>query len=1023
MANIYFNLPLPVLNGPGASVNVSTAGKVKTIVVEGRFPGATITIEASVDGGVVFAPVHIFQDGDEQEVVEIAAQFMRVNVSGRKTSVPFTAAIDIGTTNEGALFLALPLPVGNGAGPSVNATALGTFCTFIAGGSFPGAVIRVEVSEDGANWAPVGQFSGQGGSFSKEITGEFFRANVAGRKTSVPFTGTLAVGAINDASGGATPAGPSSTCLIYQPGGGQAGPGTFDTWADVMTALAALRAAANGGGCYTIMFDNSFVSPLPALIPAGGPYDMTDVMWEGGSQYTQNDPAVNFVAIDDGATFLMLRRIRNLRIENRNGDSGVAADSTLGSVSGDLIQIETGSYLYSTSTQPFWRELSGPTTPPACLVQFSTLASGPIVDITTAGTVFSLVAGYLAVIDGSTMTGVAGALLILIKASSSGSTATEFVGFPGVAAVPGAAATLRPNPFDAAPAVAALPDFQIGDMAIFDVSGGPVVQTLPSIGAGAPTSLKWGGVVAVKETSGTMGLSLVPAAGDDIDGGGGPLPVPPGGSVVLCNDGFSVWYSIAIIDPADGPASQCLVFQEGGPSTGPVVFNTWAALMARLTQLRTAAGAGGGGCYTIAFDDTFAALTIPAGAYNMTDVTWAAVTKPFGAFVTIADGASFTGLRTFQPNLVVLNANTVTPAVSDLVSGDLITIHDFSDLSTVAGGAPFFSGAGLVAGDVVLGFMYESSSTGAADVGVVFDFPVAGTFFRLVAEDAATPLAATLSGGVGAILQLEVSSLGNVHTIYPAWAGTVLPPILDVPPTLLPIPYLTGPSAVAVTPFFGRWLALSPFASGGITQPLPPISASPGNFPSPGGFVLVTALAGGPGDVVTVVPAAGDTIKGGAGVTVPHGGAMLFVSDGVSDWSIVSAYGDDPFSPPEKWGQNNVAASQVAVPLSALVSVNFDTIKMQGIGGSIIGIVSRLTEAVTAGTLTVTVTIDGVPGTLALTHTSVLNPSGGFALESPGIDIYLGGSEVGINIDTDAGFLPNTTDIEVWLLLAQNPLY
>lgn len=114
---------------------------------------------------------------------------------------------------------------------------------------------------------------------------------------------------------------------------------------------------------------------------------------------------------------------------------------------------------------------------------------------------------------------------------------------------------------------------------------------------------------------------------------------------------------------------------------------------------------------------------------------------------------------------------------------------------------------------------------------------------------------------------------------------------------------------------------------------------------------------------------------------------------------------------PEMWGQENVAASQTNVALSAMVSMNFDTIKMTR-AGSIVGISSRLTEAIAAGTITIRITKNGTPGTLQLVHTS---GTGGTAIQAAGIDTYIANDLIGVQITTTSGFLPTTTDLEVWL--------
>jgi hypothetical protein len=202
MANLFVNLPLPAMNGPGAAVDTSGMGIPKTIVIAGDFQGATITVEASTDGGATFAavPSGTFADGDHELVTNVVADHMRVNVRNRKASLPFSANIDVGATDNGAQFAVLTLPALNGPGPSINVSALGYEWSFIAGGSFPGSTITVEVSEDGTSFAPLLQFAGQGGLRNAIVTGDFVRANVKGRKASVPFTGSLSGGAANAAS-------------------------------------------------------------------------------------------------------------------------------------------------------------------------------------------------------------------------------------------------------------------------------------------------------------------------------------------------------------------------------------------------------------------------------------------------------------------------------------------------------------------------------------------------------------------------------------------------------------------------------------------------------------------------------------------------------------------------------------------------------------------------------------------------------------------------------------------------------
>lgn len=117
---------------------------------------------------------------------------------------------------------------------------------------------------------------------------------------------------------------------------------------------------------------------------------------------------------------------------------------------------------------------------------------------------------------------------------------------------------------------------------------------------------------------------------------------------------------------------------------------------------------------------------------------------------------------------------------------------------------------------------------------------------------------------------------------------------------------------------------------------------------------------------------------------------------------------------PEKWAQNNVQANQAAVVLPTLVSINFDDVKMVR-AGSLVGLGTRLTENITNGTLTVRARVNGVAVTLQLVHTSGANAGGGQVTQAAGVDNYVAGDLVGLQITTDAGFLPTTTDIEALL--------
>jgi hypothetical protein len=117
---------------------------------------------------------------------------------------------------------------------------------------------------------------------------------------------------------------------------------------------------------------------------------------------------------------------------------------------------------------------------------------------------------------------------------------------------------------------------------------------------------------------------------------------------------------------------------------------------------------------------------------------------------------------------------------------------------------------------------------------------------------------------------------------------------------------------------------------------------------------------------------------------------------------------------PEAWEQMDVAANQAAVVVPASVSQLFDEMVMNRTV-SILGIRTQLSEAITAGNLTVVVFINGVATAALLAHSAGVNPSGGGATFAPGIAVALAGQTVGVRVTTDAGFLPITTDLSVRL--------
>lgn len=122
----------------------------------------------------------------------------------------------------------------------------------------------------------------------------------------------------------------------------------------------------------------------------------------------------------------------------------------------------------------------------------------------------------------------------------------------------------------------------------------------------------------------------------------------------------------------------------------------------------------------------------------------------------------------------------------------------------------------------------------------------------------------------------------------------------------------------------------------------------------------------------------------------------------------------------EMWAQNAVAASQTSVALSAAVSQLFDSWTTFR-AGSCIAMRTKFDTAVTAGTLTATVTKNGSAGTLAVASTSVSNQNGGVATQAAGsADSFVAGDTLGIQITTNGAFLPVTLNMEAYLEIYAN---
>src|SRR6185295_13821712 len=180
--NVFTAIPVPVGNGIGAPVDLSAYGATKTIIVAGT-ARSTINVEYNNDpaqAGGWQSMATIQNNGPNPITVNVACRWVRIRVSGYNTSVGGTSSVNIGGTDAGTQFVALPVPAGNGAGAAVDVSGfLGLFKTVQIGGAFQGNLI-VEISEDGTTeWAQPFSFQTPGGQ-SAIIVAHWMRVSRSG---------------------------------------------------------------------------------------------------------------------------------------------------------------------------------------------------------------------------------------------------------------------------------------------------------------------------------------------------------------------------------------------------------------------------------------------------------------------------------------------------------------------------------------------------------------------------------------------------------------------------------------------------------------------------------------------------------------------------------------------------------------------------------------------------------------------------------------------------------------------------
>lgn len=463
-----------------------------------------------------------------KKTIDIAAQFMRVRRAGAGGVTP---DVDVSSNDNGGLFLDLPVPAGDGVGAAVDVSALGTYNTVAVLGTWEGVVI-IEISEDNVTWSQCMGFQNPGYQ-SKEFVAQFMRVRRSG--TAVlglpPGTPNVDVGAINDAVSSTVPsdtAGVASNCLVFQPGGAAVGPAVFNTWPALMAQLAILRAAAGGNTCYTIMIDDSVLSP--AVIPAGA-YDMENVTLSGG-QLSSAAGAQVICNLADGVTMPNLKSITgNIQLRSLS-----AVTSPVALSAGDLIEISNGANVGASAAAPFFNDpgMAGGSLVVIKADNVATLGDGTNPFINMDGTtVLALSLGSQAEVAADALDLAAGVTLIPSYRDDSGfinDDQTPMLGTNSPIVLVSRRWRVR-GPFTSIQTAA------INDAMRCDPSGGGFVINLPAI-----TTFNAGQTICVKNITGsTNPITITRAGADTIDGAATRPIVTAFEAVILMSDGVGNW--------------------------------------------------------------------------------------------------------------------------------------------------------------------------------------------------------------------------------------------------------------------------------------------------------------------------------------------------------------------------------------------------------------------------------------------------------------------------------------------------
>ena len=313
-----------------------------------------------------------------------------------------------------------------------------------------------------------------------------------------------------------------------------------------------------------------------------------------------------------------------------------------------------------------------------------------------------------------------------------------------------------------------------------------------------------------------------------------------------------------------GPGST-FVFRPGGVASGNV-YTTWATLYAALSATE--------GTRILEFDDAIVSpCVVPAGAWTMTDVTWAGRYSTVGQIdVEVVEGAVFTGLRRFQDRLLVNFTGATSPVSDFAASGDQVLLLRDAAIGC-SGTGSFFS---VSAGFGLTGFILIDGGALRSLGNPVVSLLLFSTVQFFGFAGAVVELATIDGSGLATAILIVTGSSAELDTSQPFFPGTLL--LSNATKARWTV---TGIEIAALTAAPNDFVPCDT-SGGGFTVTLPFATNLRGQS-------IVVKKVSSDANALDVEPSLGDTLDGVAtpiSITAPLG-SITVVSDGASAWRVV----------------------------------------------------------------------------------------------------------------------------------------